>query len=276
MTGRDHGSSWVRHPAALVVAAVRGVAAAAVVVAVCGTPARAQADEAGPHRVALEAGKLWEGIDDALASPTRHEGHAAVVGVSYRFRGETWRLGGSMARATIRLTPAVGSRSTHEKATAMSLDAWALRRLWRSAGGRWAAFAGPAIAGDMGLRRHYYRLDQSTRYDNAFLGLEATGLLEMDAEGLGRIAGRVMVPLAGVTVRTPYTTLGSPGPEVRVGIPPSFVLLKQRLDLRSPVGNTFVFGFMYEGVLVRHPEPLDLGVAWHRFGVVLELAWGSP
>lgn len=180
-----------------------------------------------------------------------------------------------MTRATLRLTPAVGSRSTHEKATAMSLDAWALRRVWRSAGGRWAAFAGPAIAGDMGLRRHYYRLDQSTSYDNAFLGLEATGLLEMDAEGLGRIAGRVMVPLAGVSVRTPYTTLASPGPEVRVGIPPSFVLLKQRLELRNLVGNRFIFGFFYEGVLVRHPEPLDLGVAWHRFGVVLEVAWGG-
>lgn len=158
----------------------------------------------------------------------------------------------------------------------MSVDAWALRRLWRSVGGRWAGFVGPAMAGDLGRRRHYYRLDQSTGFDNAFLGLEVAGLVEMDAEGLGRVAGRVMVPVAGVSVRTPYTTLASPGPEVRLETPPSFVLLKHRLDLRSPVGNGFVFGFLYEGVLIRHSEPLDLGVAWHRFGVELELAWGRP
>jgi hypothetical protein len=275
MTRPLQDGRWVPLLAARAVAAASVNAALCVAAAVCPAPAGAQGGGVGPHRFGLEAGKLWAGVEDALASPTRYEGNAAVVGASYRFHGQTWRLGGAVARAALRLTPAVGTGSTHEQATAVSLDAWVLRRLWRSAGGRWVAFVGPAIAGDLGRRRHFYRLDQSTSFDNAFLGLEAAGLLEMDAEGLGRIAGRVMVPVAGVSVRTPYTTLASSGPEVRLEVPPTFMLLKHRLDLRSPVGNGFVFGFLYEGVLIQHKEPLDLAVAWHRFGVELEFAWGS-
>lgn len=250
------------------------VSVACVVVAVCVAPASAQSPgDPGPHRFGFEVGKLWAGIDDALASPNRYEGQAAVVGASYRFRGAAWRLGASLAGAAPLLT--AGGRSTFEEAAAVSFDSWALRRIWRSAGGRWAAFIGPAITGDIGLRRHYYRLDQSTRYDNAFVGLEATGLLEVDAEGLGQLAGRVMVAAAGVSVRTPFTTLAGPGPEVRVVLPTSFVLLKHRLDLRNRVGDNLVFDFLYEGALIKHSEPLPLGVAWHRFGVALEFPWGG-
>lgn len=269
MTGRGRGSARACLPVAFVAASV------SVAAVVCVAPTSGQAGGAGRHRFGLEAGKLWQGIEDALASPSRYEGQAAVVGASYRFRGETWRLGASVAWARPRMTTAPRPRPTYEEATAASLDSWVLRRVWRSTGGRWAAFVGPAVAGDMGLRRHYYRLDQSISYDNAFLGLEAAALLEWDAAGLGRIAGRVMLPVAGVSVRTPYTTLAGSGPEVRVGVPPSFVLLRHRLDLRNPVGDRLVFGFLYEGTLVRHSEPLDLGVAWHRLGVVLEYGWGK-
>lgn len=253
------------------------LAAACVAGAAWGAPAAGQAlDSLGRHGVALEAGRLWQGIADDLASPARYRGDAGIAGAAYRYRGTAWRLGASVARAGARLTPAMGSGPGHEEVTAMSLDGWALRRVWRSAGGRWAAYAGPALAADMGLRRHYYRLDQSTAYDNAFIGLEAAGLLEVELAGLGRVSERVMLPVAGVAVRTAYTGLAGSGPDVTVGLPPSFVLLRHRLDIRNPVSDRLVFGFLYEGTLVRHDAPLELAVAWQRLGVSLELTWGRP
>lgn len=251
--------------------------AAFLVAVLWAAPVGAQTlDSLGRHGFGVEAGRLLQGIEDHLASSVRYEGSAAVAGVWYQYRGVDWRLGASLSRAGLRLSPAVGPRSSYEEATSMSFDAWALRRVWGSDSERWAVSAGPGVAGDMGLRRHYYRADQSTTYDNALLGLEATGLLEWTVPGLGVVSERVMLPVAGVAFRTAYTGLASSGPDVTVGLPPSFVLLRHRFEIRGAVGERTVIGFLYEGSLARHGDPLDLAVAWRRLGVSLELLWGRP
>lgn len=256
------------------------LAVLAVLTAAClWAPVRAvaQGPDPGRHGLSVDIGARSEGVDDELASPARYTGGAPIVGAAYLYRPPAWRMGVSGSWSTPRLEPTgVDDPAMFEDALTVALDAWAARRVWRSGNGRWAAFIGPGLAVDMGLRRHELGDDAQQRYDNGFVGLEAVGLLEWSPAWGGRLVGRVMAPVLGLAARTSYTGLASEGPEITVALPPTFLLLRHRLAYVYPVGDRLALSVHHEGSFLRHTEPLELAVAWQRLGVGLQLRWGRP
>ncbi|MFO7893784.1 MAG: hypothetical protein R6U63_08620 [Longimicrobiales bacterium] len=254
--------------------------AVALPLAVLTPPAAAQSPTMAPlppHGTLLEGGLRWHGVDDALASAARYQGDAVTLGAAHRYRSAGWRIGLGGSWTAGRLYPAgLEDPTSYEESLSVTVDNWFARRVWRSGDGRWAAFAGPAVAVDVGLRRHAYGGDPSYRYDNAFMGVEATAILEWWPTGGGRLSERVAVPLAGLAVRTDYTGLAAPGPRVSVDLPPTFLLFRHRLEYRLPVRGRLALNVHHEGSVLRHTEPLDHAVAWHRLGLALEIAWGAP
>ena len=238
--------------------------------------AAAQDREPGRHGLTLELGARQEGVDDAVASPVRYTAVAFLVGASYTYRPSDWRVGVAGHWSASRLEPdGLDDPSIFEDALSVALDAWAARRVWRSDSGRWAAFLGPAAAVELGLRRHDFGRGQK-RYDNGFIGLELAGMLEWSPSWGGKLTERVMVPVAGLAVRTSYTGLASEGPETTVALPPTFLLLRHRLAYVRPLTRRLALSVHHEGSYVRHTEPLELAVAWQRLGIGLQLHWGAP
>ena len=242
-------------------------------------PARAEAGRAGAfpgHGVRIEPGVRWEGIDDALASASRYRARSQNVAAGYRYRSDRWRAGLAGSWTASRLLPSgLESPDTYEEALFITVDSWLTRRVWASANGRWAAFAGPAAAVDVGLRRHEYGGQRSYRYDNAFVGLEAAGILEWTTPGGVRLSERIMLPLGGLAVRTGYTALASEGVAVSFDLPPDLLLFRHRLEARLPLRRWLALSAHHEGSLLRHDHPLELAQAWHRVGVAVEFAWGG-
>lgn len=245
-----------------------------------GVPAAVSAQAAAtaaPHGVALEGGVRWQGLDDALASTLRYASEAVAVGAAYRYRRPEWRIGVAGTWSATRASPVGPDDGTlYEEALHITLDHWLARRVWRSGGGHWAAFVGPAAALELGLRRHTYGEHRAQRYDNAFIGLEGTALLEWSPAGGHRLTERVAVPLAGLALRTSYTGLARHSPRVSVDLPPTFVLFRHRLDYRLRISRRLALEVHHEGSVLRHTQPLELAVAWHRVGAALELVWGAP
>ena len=270
-------------PRGAAVRAVRRGGTLALIGAALALPAGA-ASQSGTDRVErpprygvrVEPGVRWEGLDDALASASRYRARSQNVAGGFRYRSDRWRAGLAGSWTASRLLPSgLENPDTYEEALFVTADTWLGRRVWASADRRWAAFAGPAIAVEVGLRRHEYGLQRSYRYDNAFVGLEAAGILEWTAPNGVRVSERVMLPVAGVAIRTGYTALASEGAFVSFDLPPGFLLFRHRLEARLPLRGWLALSAHHEGSLLRHGDPLELALAWHRVGLALELAWGG-
>lgn len=254
---------------------------AAVLLLVClsapGDAASAQLRDTARHELVLHLGTTAQAVDDALASPVRYTGDAFLAGAAYAYRPATWRVGVSGSWGTSPLEPVgVARTSASDDAFSVAVDAWAARRVWRSGEGRWAAFVGPGAAVEVGLRRYEFGTGSERRYDNGFLGLQVAGLLEWSAPWGGRLAERVAVPVVGLAARTSYPGLASEGPDLSVALPPTFVLLRHRLDYVHPLNDWAALSVHHEGSFLRHTDPLEHAVAWQRVGAGVRLRWGGP
>lgn len=231
-------------------------------------------DAGGPHRVAVELGGLWQGVDDRMATPLRYTGTGLALGVQYERRGDRWRWGLRAAGAMPRLSgPLYDADSGYAETSWLTGVGYLLGRVWRRPG-RLTVWAGPGLAGEASRRRHTYVADGELDFDSGFLAVHLAGLAELELGRYGRLSETLAVPVAGLAVRKEYTGVEGRGPVVTLELPPSLLLVHHRLTYRLPGTDAVGAYLFHEGSLVRHTEPLELASISHRLGVAVQWTWG--
>lgn len=231
-------------------------------------------DARGPHRVAVELGGLWQGVDDPMATPLRYTGTGLALGARYERLGERWRWGVRAVGAVPRLSgPLYDADSGYADTSWLSGAGYLLRQVWRRPG-RLTVWAGPGLAGEASTRRHTYAPDGALDFDSGFLAVQLAGLAELELDRYGRLSEALAVPVAGLAVRKEYTGVEGRGPVVTLALPPSLLLVHHRLTYRLPATGTVGAYLFHEASLVRHTEPLELASITHRLGVAVQWTWG--
>jgi hypothetical protein len=251
------------------------------VTALLAGPAAAQApDTAGApdrrHVLALEAAGLRQGLDDAMASPLRYRGTGVAAGAGYEGAGRVWRWDARVVYAANHLTSRLADeQGSYEDGAWVFASAALLRRAGGGGEGGVAVWLGPAVAVELGTRRHMYTGNDWLNFRNTLVALQAAAQAEIGVAG-GRVSGVLALPVVGLAVRKEYAGVVGRSPRVVVSAPPSLVLMRQRVQYRTAVKGSLGAAVFLDSTLLRHDDPMDLASISHRLGVSLDWTLGAP
>lgn len=226
------------------------------------------------HVLALEGAGLWQGLDDAMASPLRYRGAAGAMAAAYRGAAGSWRWGVHGAWARTRLASSLDDGlGGYEEAAWVFADVRVTRRVhtWERVTFR----AGTGLAGEVGTRRHQYTETDWLSFRNGVVALQAVLEAEAALGRAGRLAGTLALPVAGLAVRKEYAGVVGRPPRVMFGFAPSLILVSHGLEYRVDLVGPLTARASVNGTWVRHDDPAELASVSQRIGLALEWALGG-
>lgn len=226
------------------------------------------AAQAPPARgLALEAGAVVHGQSDAAASPLRYTGAGGVLAVAWLAPGRDSRLEirAEVGRGRLRSALAPSAGLPVEELWVARVGGRYLRRVRTLAEGRVVILAGADLTAHASFREHNYPVDRTELYADLLAPLSLAGGWEWDAGPL-RAGGRLTVPVAGVSVRTPWGGLKY-APPVRLEGPTGLTGFGHELFVDAVATGFLDVRATWSLTVLHHDDPRPLDTATHRFVV---------
>lgn len=233
--------------------------------------------EAPDHRLAVEVGGVWQGVDEIMATPLRYTGTGLMLGLAYQRRWSEWRWSVRGAGALPRLhSPVQAPDAGYAESSWFVGTSRLMRRLARRSG-RYALWAGPGLAGEVARRRHTYTTGSQLNFYGGLLALQVAGRVDVELGRYGHLSEALALPVAALAVRNEYAGVVGRPPRTTLGLPPSVFLAHHRLVYHLPADGAVRAYVVHESSLVRQDDSLGLASVSHRLGVAVEWVLGrSP
>ena len=226
---------------------------------------------ASPRGLVLGLTGLYHGQQDLTASPLHYIGGGWEASLAWRRPGPVSRLSLVASFGTGTLASDLTDGPVHaEELLVARLGARYVHVVGSLAGDRVLILAGGDVTGHALGRFHRYVQDTSAEvFADLLAPLSVVGGWEWTVAEV-RVGQRLMVPVAGITVRTPYSGLKY-APTVGVGGPSSITGFGHELFVGTTAGGIVDVEAGWSLTSLHHDDPRPIDLATHRFTLSLSL-----